>query len=227
MNDPEIRRYIKQEIARALTVLLPAETGTTDSTAQVEDVDSMFAGLPTLPLRPVVHPYGLVSRAPKGTASIVGKLGDHPGNRFVLGHRDKARPTVAEEGEVKLYNQQGEIVYLKKDGTVLISSKIQLGSEAADEPLVLGNVLKDLLVDILTTLKTQADQLSSLATDISTHQHPTAAPGPPSPPITAPAFVAASLNFTQDGSDFDGFKASPVEDDGILSDKAFTEKGEE
>lgn len=222
MVDSELLRAVKQEIARQVNIIL---SGTAQgNTLDTEDIGDLYPGMATMTGRPIMHPYGMVSRAPQGTISVVARQGEHPGNRLVLGHRDAAKPTV-EEGEVKLYNAQGEIIYLKDGEISLTSTAIKLGSEDSDNPLVLGDDLQALLSDVLGQLKILSDHVSTLATDVSSHQHPTAAPGPPSPPATAALFVATAANLTSDGTAFDGFKSSPVDDGALLSEKVFTEKG--
>jgi hypothetical protein len=98
--------------------------------------------------RPVVHPWGYVSIAPPGTLAVVGRVGEHIGNRITLGHRDPARTKVGvKPGETALYDAFGNAVYLGLTG-------VRVGSTSADEPLVLGNVLKDFLTQLTTALKT-------------------------------------------------------------------------
>lgn len=130
MIDSEILRAIRQEIKKHVNVILPGEAGT--NTVESEDIQNLYPSMPQIPQRPVMHPYGVVSRAPKGTIQVTGRVGDHPGARVVMGHRDNKRPTL-ESGETILYDQFGHIVYLSK-------TKMQFGSKASDEPMVLGNV---------------------------------------------------------------------------------------
>lgn len=139
MMDGQIRRFIQEEIKRQMNIILNSETGqTTEST---ETIQNLFPGMPSIPDRPVSHTYGISSRAPQGTISVVARVGDHFGNRMVIGHRDKNRPTL-NEGETILYDAYGHIVYCSQ-------SKIQIGSKGASEPFVLGNVLQSLLSQFL------------------------------------------------------------------------------
>lgn len=83
---------------------------------------------------------------------------------------------------------------------------------APTENLVLGQVLKTLLADILTELKTLSDNLA-------THTHTSGPPGVQTAPPTQAAV------FTASGVVFNAKKANPVNNENILSDLAFTEKG--
>lgn len=123
MTDPDIIRFIRTEIAKQLNVILSGVAGTT--TKESEDIEQLFPGMATITSRPVMHPYGISSRAPKGTISVVGRQGEHYGNRLVLGHRDKNRPEV-QEGEVFLYNEHGGIIRLKKEGLDIERNGVEL-----------------------------------------------------------------------------------------------------
>lgn len=194
MMDAEAVRFVRQEIERQLNVILTGSAGATDQFK--ETISNQFPGMPDIPGRPVMHPYGLVSRAPQGTLSVTGRMGEHVGNRMVLGHRDKNRPSLA-EGEVMLYNEFGQQMYVKNGNVILNAKKVSLGSAAAAEPFVLGNVFQAMMETVLEA--------------IATHTHASNVPSAPtSPPLNAAVFEAQ--------------KASPVADKVILSDEIFGEK---
>ncbi len=92
-----------------------------------------------------------------------------------------------------------------------LNVNLSQGDTAPTENLVLGQQLKTLLVDILT-------QLHDLALKVSTHTHVGNIGFPTSAPNEAADFL---LILTE----FDNLKSSPVQDEAILSDFAFTEKG--
>ncbi len=121
MHDAEMVRAVRQEVARQLNVILSGQAG--ENTAEKETIDNLFPGSPSIKDRPVMHPFGFVSRATKGTISVVGRQGASPENRLVLGHRDPKRPTDLEEGEALLYASDGETVIsrvsAKQDGAFL------------------------------------------------------------------------------------------------------------
>ncbi len=163
MLDPEVQRYIKNEVARQVNVIL---SGTTQgNTTTTEDIGDMFPGSPTLPARPIMHPWGFVSRAVKGVRSIIGRQGDHPGAKLVLGHRDPTPPSV-EEGESAVYSMAG---YVVKVGL----TSVTISKDDEEHTAVLGEPLVAILSSVLGTL--------------STHTH--AAPG--APPTEAALFIAA------------------------------------
>lgn len=187
MNDADQTRFIKQEIERQLNVILTGSAGANDQFK--ETISNQFPGMPDIPDRPVMHPYGLASRAPRGTLSVTARMGEHIGNRMTIGHRDKNRPELA-EGEAILYNQFGQQIYLKE-------GEIHIGSKAADEPFVLGNVFKTMMDALLQA--------------VLAHTHQSNVPSAPTgPPLNAPAFQA--------------IKDSPIDDGAILSDEIFGEK---
>ena len=143
MLDPFIRKEIRDEVKRLMDVLLPAKAGVT--TAQSEDIKELFPQMPTIQTRPVMHPYGLSSRAPTDTRSIIGRVGEHTTARIILGHLDDERANMTmNEGEVVLYNQYGQQIRLEEN-------KINLG-ESADEAAVLGDTLVEMLGKVLDIL---------------------------------------------------------------------------
>lgn len=187
MMTPEDRKFIREEIARQVNIILSGQAGA--NTVQTETIDNLFPSMPSIVNRPVMHPYGLVSRAPRGTLSVTARQGEHAGNRIVMGHRDKDKPEV-QVGEVQLYNQFGQAIYLK-NGTV------HLGVAAASNPAVLGNELKAMLQELLTLL--------------ATHTHVGNLGSPTTPPVEA--------------SQFTSIKSSQVDNNNILSQLVFLQKG--
>lgn len=125
ISSPEWLR-IKAMIVQAMDVILSGNTAGTqvDNVVGTESIDNLLPGMTTIEGRPVAHPYGLVSRAPVGTAQVTARQGDHPGNRLVLLHRDKNRPSLANEGEVMIYDAFGNQIYLK-------NGEIQVGNGAS------------------------------------------------------------------------------------------------
>ncbi len=141
MLDAETRKFIKQEIARSMNVILAGQTGSTPN-VETETLNDLFPGMPAITNRPVMHPYGMASRAPKGTINVVGRHGENFGNRLILGHRDKNRPQDLNEGECVLYNQYGQKIYVR-------NQQIQIGSENSEQQAVLGNILAEFLTNVL------------------------------------------------------------------------------
>lgn len=172
MTDPDLIRFIHLEIKKQANVLLTAKAGKNDK--DTESITNMYAGMVNQSDRPIMMPYGLVSRAMPGTDSLVARLGDHPANRYTLGHLDKTRPDVT-VGNTTLYNAFGAKL-------VLDLIKVKIGSEDADEPLILGNVMLDFLGQLL-------DAIVALTVVSS-------APGlPSSPPINLAQFELLKVQF--------------------------------
>lgn len=110
MTREEVRLLVKEELERMLNVLLTGSSQ--NSNGVVEDVVSMMQSTVAQTGRPIMRPYGMISRAPKGTGSVVGRIGTHAGNRFVMGHLDGNSPTLSNEGDVMLYAANGEQILL-------------------------------------------------------------------------------------------------------------------
>lgn len=143
MLDPEVLHFVRQEIKRQVHMVLCSKAGETDT--QSEEIDELYVTMPKTGKMGVVHPYGFVSRAPQGTICVSCRLGEHAGNRLILGHRDfKRKQIVLAEGDSAMYNADGTQISI--EGT-----KINLG-KGATEPAVLGNELKTLLNNILQAI---------------------------------------------------------------------------
>lgn len=167
MIDGEMIRFIKEEIKKQVNIILSGSSGTNDQ--ETETISNMYPGMPDIIKRPVMHPYGLVSRAPNATTQVTARQGEHPGNRLVLGHRDSNRPVIG-SGETLLYNQFGQMIYLE-------SGKIHIGKKGSSNPVLLGTEVKKMLQDLITL--------------ISTHTHNIILPLPGTP--TTPTLQAAQF----------------------------------
>lgn len=144
MTESEILQIIDKQIKKQMNIILSgqSENPTIDSSGNAsEDIQNLFSGMQGITQRPVMHPFGLVSKAPDGTTQVVARQGDHTGNRIILGHRDGGRPNDFNQGEVVLYNEFGQAIYIRE-------GKIQVGSTNSANPMVLG----DILVNFLTAL---------------------------------------------------------------------------
>lgn len=170
MIDSELIRFLREEIKRQINIILPgvSQKPSQNEKGSVEDIVNMYPGMDVIEARPVMHPYGLVSKASSGTAQVVGKMGTHEGNRFVLGHRDATAPLVPNEGETILYSKEYVIRVL--------NDKIEVGKDGVFEVVPVGDTLKILL--------------SSLIDLIVAHTHPS----PGSPPTNSAAFTALKTN---------------------------------
>jgi len=116
------------------------------STAEVQALEQNYPGGPQMAERPVCHPWGFVSRAPDGMLAVVGRVAEHPGATMTIAHRDPARASMdLQAGETAVYSQNQHGVWARTDQT-------QVGSPTADNPVVLGAELVELLTAIVDVL---------------------------------------------------------------------------
>lgn len=140
MIDGELLRFVRQEISRQLNIILPGVAG--GATVFKEDIDQLYPGMPTITERPIMHPFGVSSIAPRGTISITGQMGDHIGNRMVLGHMDKDAPEDIDAGETAVYS-------LGEYQVRVLNGKIELGKGGVFEEMVMGETLRQFLLLLL------------------------------------------------------------------------------
>lgn len=113
MISPEDLRKIRNEIKTQLNIILSGSAGANDS-IENETINSLYPGTPPIAARPLMHPYGLVSRAPESTIQVTARQGADATNRMVLGHRDKLRAALGlDEGETCIYSSDGETILSK------------------------------------------------------------------------------------------------------------------
>jgi len=187
MTDVELSKYIKDVVRQEITAILMGKVTSNDS--QVRTSIQRFPSETPLHNLRNMQPYGHSSRAPVGTQTLVVPINGDPTHMVAAAHYDPDRPTGA-DGETLLYDAHGHVVYLSE-------SKIQIGSKAADEPAVLGNVFKTMMDTLLDAL--------SQETHIGNLGYAT------SPPVNAASYSS--------------LKESPIDDKAILSDSIFVEKG--
>lgn len=126
--------------------------------------------------------------------------------KFLTSKEDRA-PVRAVQGHRVIKAKSGRQVWITSDNKILISK----GDGVPTENLVLGQQLKLLLVDLIT-------ELMDLSQKVAMHTHSGNLGYPTSPPNQSADFITLA-------SSLDNLKSSPVEDEAILSDLAFTEKG--
>ena len=183
--DAETRKFIRDEIRLALAPIILGNIISNESslrsTVQRTASDSGMENVRN------ILPYGISSRAPaKTTALIVPMAGDttHP---LLVGHFDETRPEL-NDGESAVYDAHGHVVFLS-------SSKMQFGSKNSANPMMLGDLVQQLLSDLIEK--------------IATHQH------------LGNLGYATGTPINQ--AEFEALKASPVDDGSLVSTKAFTE----
>ena len=162
MIDPDTQRFIIKEIEKRMNLITGGQAGANTETTQ--NIDNVYAGHPTMEERPIMHPYGMVSRAPRGTLAVTAQQGSHPGNKMTLGHRNAKPPTVA-EGESALYSRDG-FTFKVENGQILF------GKSGDFETVAVGDTLKTLLIAIIDAIIAH-DHLGNLGYPTSTVRIPT------------------------------------------------------
>lgn len=142
MIDPDIRKFISDEINRHMHIITSGSAGAT--TKNTETINSLYPGMSSFPDRPISHPYGFVSRAPQGMISVTAQQGEHPGNKLTLGHRDKDAPDIS-EGESRMYSVGGYNIAVK-NGEIFVGKGEEL------EHMVVGETLRDFLIAVLDAI---------------------------------------------------------------------------
>lgn len=123
MNESEILSLVRRELARQLNIILTGKTANSTGDTASEDIKEMYPGMPTIEVRPVMHPYGFASRAIDDTISVVAMQGAQKQNRVIIGHRDGKRPKLDDAGDVILYDGTGKhIVKLSKSKGIEIDA---------------------------------------------------------------------------------------------------------
>lgn len=143
MIDADDMRIIRKEIQKQVQIILSGQSGGGD--VFKETIESMLPGMDNITDRPLMHPYGFSSIAPKGTIQVTARQGEHPGNRVVLGHRDSGQPTDLGIGESAIYSKSGYSVRV-------VAGQIELGKGGTWEPAVLGDSLNKVLTAILDAI---------------------------------------------------------------------------
>lgn len=217
--DGETKRYIQQEIQRAMNIILSAQTGRVDS-VESETINNLYPGMGQTQPRPVMHPFGFASKALADMINVSARSGHHEGNRLILGHRDSLRPDDIVDGEVCIYASDGNSVLRRID---MQNDKITVGSRAADEPFVLGQTWSDHytsfleeIIDLLTEILTQLD-------NVMNHTHITIGL-PSTPPTNSGLMATVKAEIEGIKSSIETLKAQDIDSDDIISDSNFTEK---
>jgi hypothetical protein len=191
----------------ALQVVQPLESGVIELagsfTAKIKDVSGFGSG----DQYKLTFPYGMVAKPVTGVVSYFVNLHGSVLAPIIVAYLDKKRPVPSTPGEVILYcqNADGTSVPIKLtlgvDGKLRVEADeiklVKLGSADGSEPLVLGNVLKTLLGDVVVAIDGLSDQVNTLAGQLSTLSSSISV-GPISidtttstPEITSPTLVAA------------------------------------
>jgi phage gp45-like len=140
----QVRAIIKQELSSIIMGRITSNTSQTRTNARRFQTDGQINNLRN------IQPWGLRSRAPNQTQCLIIPIGGDPTHLNVVGHFDESAPPI-NDGETVLYGANGQVIYMKSDGT------IHQGSEAASEPVVLGNQALAFLGAVIDAFTTQGD----------------------------------------------------------------------
>ncbi len=186
MSDSDIIRLIKQTVTDMLAPILMGAVVSNDT--QTRSTVQRFNSEAPIPGLRNIQPFGVSSKALPQTSALIIPIAGDPSHLNMVGHFDEAKPT-GQDGETLLYDAYGHIIYLSQ-------TKMQFGSKASAENMVLGQVFKTFMDNLLTQLQNET-HIGNLGYETSV-------------PVNAPQYEA--------------LQESPIDDDAILSDKAFTEK---
>lgn len=134
---------------------------------------------------------------------------------------DDKIPLNAADGHLVFKSKPTKKIWVTSDTRINLSK----GDTEPTENVVLGQELKTLLISTYAKLVEMNGKIDELATKDSQHTHIGNLGYPTSAPNEAGDFIALAADFNTIAADFDAFSASPVEDELILSDISFTEKG--
>lgn len=144
MTESEIIKLVKETIKQTLAPIL---MGTIVSNEDVNrSTVKHFANSGPIPKARNIQPFGVASRAPAGTQGLIVPIAGDITHLNLVGHFDDGRPAV-ENGELCLYNQFGQQIYLE-------SGKIHIGKKTTSNPAPVGNELKSFLLDLVAWLET-------------------------------------------------------------------------
>ena len=138
-----------------------------------------------------------------------------------MSSREDNLPLKAVDGHLVLKSKSGKQAWLTGQDKIMLSK----GDTVPTENLVLGQQLKSLLSYLLGQLAEQSDQLKTLANEIKIHQHIGNLGYPVGQTLNPTPFQTAETQMNTKKTNYNTKKASPVDDQIILSDFAFTEKG--
>lgn len=130
-----VREIIRQEIAPIAMASIVSNADQMRTTFQRTASDSQFSNARN------ILPYGISARAPSGTDALSVPIGGNATHVNVVGHFDENRPSV-NDGEVMIYNEFGQAVYLK-------NGSVHLGTPAGSHPVNLGDIVKSVLSQFL------------------------------------------------------------------------------
>lgn len=206
MNESDMLRAMRQMIRTETAKIL---MGQVVSNASASRTSSQRFGESPIENMRRVQPYGFGSRAPSGTQTLVVPIAGDPTHLITVGDFDDGKPAI-QDGESVLYGADGQVVYMKSGGRILV------GSQASAAPAVLGDVLKSCMDALFAELDTIVEAIKTGPVAITT------TPGNPAP--THPTLIAA---MTAAKTALDNMKSQYVDtaSSNFLAQKIFVERG--
>jgi phage baseplate assembly protein V len=164
------------------------------SVVQLTDVSKLMQTLQLTVLKDEVldgveyfEPHGFTSRAKAGAEAVLLCPGGNRSSAIAIVVADRRyRLQTLQEGEVALYDDAGNIVHLKQDGTIAVTSPTSVDVTAptvtmSGDLAVTGNIT----AANMTASAAVADangNMQEMRDTYNAHNHPTAPTGPVSPP---------------------------------------------
>jgi len=152
----EVIDIIRTEVGKQVTAILTGQSKDADDKGR-EGIDKLYSAMTTIPARPVMHPYGLKSRAKDGVTSIVAVQGAHAGNRIIIGHRDPDAPKLENKGDVVLYDGHGNVLMLRDTDPYIDTGDRKFSVGGKDLPDSLLGAIAALVKQELEKLKATID----------------------------------------------------------------------
>lgn len=183
MMDDRDWAMIRKEIALQVMIITHGQTASTqiDDSPSTESIDNCPPGMPTITGRPVMHPYGLASRALKETISVIARVGNHPANKIIIGHRDKDRPALEADGDVVLYDGHGNVMMLKNEDPYIDTGDRAFSVGGKDLP---DSLLGAIALAVKTEMQKITAKMDANTSAFNTHTHPSGM-GPTGTPVGA------------------------------------------
>jgi phage gp45-like len=142
-----LKQYIKQEVAQIMMANVISNKDQNRSSLKRFPSDSPFGNVRN------IQPFGMASRAPSGTQCLMIPISGDVTQIVMAGHFDENRPAI-NDGESVIYGADGQVIFMKSGGT------IHQGTQGASSPVVLGDVLKTLMENVLSAFINNASSVS-------------------------------------------------------------------
>ncbi len=147
--------------------------------------------------------FGFTGNPPAGCTGLAISIGGSRTHVVLLGGEDATRKAEQEPGESSQYNQWGDFLWLKTDGTAHLKARLKALVEAPEAEFtgnvtvngtlhVVGAITGDSTAAITgalssaTSVSDPSRSMQQLATAHNTHAHPAGTPNTGTPTVTTP-----------------------------------------